>query len=108
MNRFLAGEWGKGLLLEYVFSEVMTVLLLRRELAVAARVGQVLLEAQELEFIPCSDLFSEVLKIFLKQTKTALSFADSAISYVAQKRAEGLVLTFDQEFRKIPGIRLPE
>jgi predicted nucleic acid-binding protein len=99
---------GTGLLLEYVFLEVMTVLLVRRELAVAARVGYVLIEAQELEFVPCSDLFSETLKVFLAQTGTKLRFADAAISYVAQKRADGLVLSFDDEFRRIPGIRVPE
>jgi predicted nucleic acid-binding protein len=35
MERFLNGEWGRGLLLEYVFLEVATVLLIRRDLAVA-------------------------------------------------------------------------
>ena len=30
MQRFLAGDWGPGLLLEYVFLEVVTVLLARR------------------------------------------------------------------------------
>jgi predicted nucleic acid-binding protein len=108
MNQFLSGAWGSGLLLEYVFLEVMTVLLMRRGLAVSARVGHILLEAQELEFVPCSDLFSESLRVFLGQTRTRLSFADAAITYVAQQRAEGLVLSFDDEFRKIPGIRVPE
>ncbi len=107
MDRFLAGEWGRGLLLEYVVLEVMTVLLIRRTLEVAARVGSILLDARELEFVPCSDLFMDTLKIFREQTGTQLSFADAAISFVAQQRTEGRVLTFDQEFRKIPGIRVP-
>jgi predicted nucleic acid-binding protein len=108
MDQFLAAQWGTGLLLEYVFLEVMTVLLMRRDVTVAARVGHILLEAEELEFVPCSDLFSEILKNFLKQTSTKLSFTDAAIAHVAQQRADGLVLTFDNEFQKIPGIRLPE
>ena len=108
MDQFLAGKWGRGVLLEYVFLEVMTVLLVRRDLGVAARVGRILLEAQELEFVPCSDLFSETLTVFLAQTGTRLSFADAAISYVAQKRADGLILSFDDELRKIPGIRAPD
>ena len=61
MDRFLNGEWGRGLLLEYVFLEVATVLLVRRNLDVSTRVGRLLLEADELEFVPCSDLFNEVL-----------------------------------------------
>ena len=35
MDQFLAGTWGKGLLLEYVFLEIVTVLLIRRDLATA-------------------------------------------------------------------------
>ena len=36
MEQFLSGKWGRGLLLEYVFLEVVTVLLARRELSVVA------------------------------------------------------------------------
>ena len=107
MGQFLAGKWGRGLLLEYVFLEVMTVLLMRRGRAVAARVGRILLEAHELEFVPCSDLFSETLKIFLAQTSTKLSFTDAAICYLARQRAKGLILSFDDELRKASGIRAP-
>lgn len=107
MDQFLAGKWGRGLLLEYVFLEVTTVLLMRREMVVAARVAHILLEAQELDFVPCSDLFLDVLKIFRAQKSTRLSFADAAIAYVARERADGLILTFDEEFRKVPGISVP-
>jgi len=51
MKRFLDGEWGLELLLEYVFLEVTTVLLVRRDLATAARVGALLLDADELSFV---------------------------------------------------------
>jgi predicted nucleic acid-binding protein len=107
MDQFLAGRWGRGLLLEYVFLEVTTVLLVRRDLNVAARVGNILLEAQELDFVPCSDLFHETFKAFHEQTSTKLSFVDTAIAYVAQQRAGGLVLTFDDELRKLAGIQIP-
>jgi hypothetical protein len=39
MGRSLNGEWGRGLLLDYVFLEVATVLLVRRNLDVSIRVG---------------------------------------------------------------------
>src|SRR3954454_7285121 len=74
MDRFLNGEWGRGLLLEYVFLEVATVLIVRRDLDVATRVGRLLLEADELEFVPCSDLFIETLDTFAGQGSTRLSF----------------------------------
>jgi predicted nucleic acid-binding protein len=106
MDRFLAGTWGKGLLLEYVYLEIMTVLLLRRDLSVATRVGRILLDAEELEFVPCSDLFIETMAIFSNQGGTRLSFADATIASVARSRAGGLILSFDEEFRKIAGLRV--
>ncbi len=107
MDQFLGGKWGTGLLLEYVFLEVTTVLMVRRDLKVATRVGSILLEAQELEFVPCSDLFLETLRTFQAQASTKLSFADAAIAYVAQKRADGLVLTFDEELKKATAVHMP-
>lgn len=108
MDRFLSGTWGRGLLLEYVFLEVVTVLLIRRDLTIAIRVGQILLEAEELEFVPCSDLFAATMERFAIQAGTRLSFVDSAIATVAEKRAEGLILSFDEEFRKVPSLSLAE
>ena len=106
MERFLAGEWGTGLLLEYVFLEIVTVLLARRDLAVATRVGRILLDAAELEFVPCSGLFMEATEIFSRQSGTKLSFADAAIMGVACNRADGQILSFDEEFRKVAWLRV--
>ncbi len=108
MERFLSGEWGRGLLLEYVFLEVATVLLVRRDLEVASRVARLLLEAEELAFVPCSDLFPETFETFTGQGSTRLSFADAAIAHVARQRADGLVLTFDDELRKAASLRVPK
>lgn len=105
MREFLHGRWGKGLLPEYVFLEVVTVLLVRRDLATAVRTGGLLLEAQELEFVPCSDIFLDAVHLFGSQKNTSLSFADAAIAVIAQTRADGQVLTFDAGFRKIKGLR---
>ena len=104
MCDFLAGTWGKGLLPEYVFLEIVTVLLVRRDLETAVRVGQLLLEPQELEFVLCSDLFLDTVGAFAAQKNTRLSFADSAIAVIARTKADGRVLTFDAEFRKMPGL----
>jgi predicted nucleic acid-binding protein len=106
MNRFLAGAWGKGLLLEYVFLETMNVVLVRRDHSVATRVGRALLDTDDLEFVPCSDLFLEAMEGFSSQAGTRLSLTDAAISHVARIRAGGLILSFDEEFRKIAGLRV--
>ena len=106
MERFLASEWGKGLLLEYVFLEVVTVIMLRLDLAAATGAGRILLEAEELEFVPCSDHFLETLDGFSRQNGTRLSFVDAALAQAARKRADGQILTFNAEFRKLPGLRV--
>ncbi len=106
MERFLAGEWGKGLLLEYVFLEVVTVIMLRLDLAAAIRAGRILLEAEELEFAPCSDCFLETLEGFSRQNGTRLSFVDAALAQAARNRADGQILTFDAEFRKLPALHV--
>ena len=48
MGDVIGGKWGRALLLEYVFLEVVTVVMARRGLAIAASVGTALLEAREL------------------------------------------------------------
>lgn len=106
MDQFLAGTWGKGLLLEYVFLEVTTVLLLRRDLLVAKKAGRILLDAVELEFVPCSDIFLDTVDGFSKQKGTKLSFVDVAIAVVARNRADGFLLSFDEEFRKVAGLHV--
>ena len=64
MHDFLDGRWGNGLLLEYVYLEVMTVLLVRTELATGGSVAGILLQSEELEFVPCSDFFADTVKSF--------------------------------------------
>lgn len=104
MVQLVAGQWGQALLLEYVFLEVVTVLLARRGLAVAAEVGTALLEAREVEFVPCSDLFLEALATFRDQARERLSFADAAIVTTARRHAPGFVATFDSDFRGVKGV----
>ena len=104
MTRFLDGEWGRGLLLEYVFLEVVTVLMARRGPHVASEVADVLLGARELDFVPCSELFLDSVETFQRQTKTRLSFVDATIVNLACDRADGLVATFDRELASARGI----
>ena len=46
------------------------------------------------------------MKRFSNQAGTRLSFADATIIGVARTRAEGLILSFDEEFRKVAGLRI--
>jgi len=106
MGELMAGKWGRALLLEYVFLEVVTVLLARRGLEVASTVATTLLQAREVDFVPCSELLLDTLEAFRGQGDRKLSFADAAIVTVAQRSAGGLVATFDSDFQTIQGITL--
>ena len=105
MERLIAGDWGPAVLLEYVFLEVVTVVLARRGHGSAVRVGTALLEAAEIQFLPCSELFAETLNAFRAQPAGVLSFTDAAIVVVAERR-QAPVLTFDQDFRTVRGLQI--
>lgn len=66
--------------------------------------GDQLLDARELEFLPCSDVFLPTLETFRLQTPGRLNFADAAIATVARKRPPGYVATFDRGFEGLDGI----
>ena len=68
----------------YVFLEVVTVLLARRGLSVAAAVATALLQAREIDFVPCSELFLDTLETFRSQGNAKLSFTDAAIITMAR------------------------
>jgi predicted nucleic acid-binding protein len=102
MVHLAAGEWGPALLLEYVFLEVVTVLRARRGQAVALTVAEQLLNAREVEFLPCSDFFTESLRTLARES-AALSFTDAAILTVA-RRERGVIATFDADLRGLPGV----
>lgn len=104
MVQLLAGAWGPALLLEYVFLEVVTVLAVRRNVATAIRVGRTVLAAREITFVPCAELFQGAWALFQDQRGTTLSLADSAIVVAARREPPGRVLTFDTDFRALPGV----
>jgi predicted nucleic acid-binding protein len=104
MDDIVSGKWGQALLLEYVFLEVATVLLARRGLSAASSVASVLLQAREVDFVPCSEMFLDTLETFRNQSGTELSFADAAILTAARRLNTETIATFDREFDKIKGI----
>ncbi len=98
MPRLVEGEWGRLLLLEYVFVEVVTVLRARLGLHAADSAATILLEAGDVDFVPCSNLFLDALATFRAHEQTALSFTDAAIVTVARRAPGTAVATFDRDF----------
>jgi predicted nucleic acid-binding protein len=104
MVQLIGGKWGQGLLLEYVFLETVTVLRARRDLKVATTVGKTLLQASEIDFVPCSDIFIDAFDVFCRDRSHDLSFVDAAIVTVARQHSPGFVATFDEDFTALRGI----
>ncbi|MFO7769683.1 MAG: PIN domain-containing protein [bacterium] len=97
MAQLASGRWGRPLLLEYVFLETVTVLLLRRGREKASEVAGQLLAAGDADFVPSSDLFLEVVKTFCTQESGRLSFVDCAIITAARERGADHLATFDRD-----------
>lgn len=98
MRRVVAGEWGTALLPEHVFLEVVTVVAARRSPAVAVAVGPTLLDAREVELVPCSPYFPTVVEAFGALASKGLSFTDAAIVTIARDRGRCPIATFDRHF----------
>jgi predicted nucleic acid-binding protein len=101
MQRLVGGEWGPALLLEYVYLEVVTVIAARRSPAIAIGVGETLLRAREVEFVPCSEHFPVAVETFGRFAEIGLSFVDAAIVAVARARGAEVVATFDADFATV-------
>ena len=109
MVHLTAGQWGRALLLEYVFLEVVTVLRARRGLSLATSIASTLLAAREIDFVPCSDLLLESFDEFRRQGTRELNLVDAAILIVARRSSPGFIATFDEDFRGRDGAEvIPE
>lgn len=96
-----AGNYGIGVISEFVFSEVTTVLALRKSMEAAKEVGNVLLEANEIEIMKASEVFERSWEIFTSQENTALSFVDASNIACMEKRGITKIATFDRDFLRM-------
>lgn len=101
-----AGEYGTGVISEFVFSEVTTVLALRKSMEVAREVGNVLLEAREIEIMKSSEVFERSWEIFSSQENTALSFVDASNVACMERKKIRKIATFDKDFQRIRSIEI--
>lgn len=92
------GEFGIGVISEFVFSEVTTVLALRKSMEAAKEVGNVLLEAREIEIMKASEVFERSWEIFTNQEDGGLSFVDASNLACMEKRGIRMIATFDKDF----------
>lgn len=101
-----AGEYGIGVISEFVFSEVTTVLALRKSMEAAKEVGTVLLEAKEIEIIKASEVFERTWEIFSNQKDTGLSFVDASNLACMVLRKIRKIATFDRDFLRMMAVEV--
>jgi len=97
-------RYGTPVITDYVFDEVVTVMLARtRSLARATKLGETLLEATQLVRID-EDLFDAAWVIFRQQRKNKFSFTDC--TSIAMCRANGIsnMATFDGDFAELDDV----
>jgi predicted nucleic acid-binding protein len=101
-----AGDYGIGVISEFVFSEVTTVLALRKSMEAAKEVGNILLEAREIEIMRASEVFERSWEIFSNQENTGLSFVDASNLACMEIRKIRKIATFDKDFVKIRSVEV--
>ncbi len=100
------GDYGIGVISEFVFAEVTTVLALRKSMEAAKEVGSVLLEAREIEIMKASEVFERAWEIFKEQEDTDLSFVDASNLACMEKRGIREIATFDKDFERIESVEV--
>ncbi|PWB53715.1 MAG: hypothetical protein C3F06_05700 [Candidatus Methanoperedenaceae archaeon] len=101
-----AGEYGIGVISEFVLSEVTTLLALRKSMEAAKEVGTVLLEAKEIKIMKASEVFERTWEIFSNQKDTALSFVDASNLACMELRKIRKIETFDGDFLKMIAVEV--
>ncbi len=98
------GKYGKAVISEFIFSEVTTVLALKINMDAAVEVGNVLLDAREIEIVKASDVFERAWNIFREQRNTNFSFVDASILACMELGNIKRIATFDKDFLKIESL----
>ena len=96
--------YGRALLPEYVFLEVVTVLMARLDQTGAAAAGRALLQSREVDFLPCSEVFLEAFETFSGPGSAGLSFTDAAVVTLARRNDPPYVATFDRGLAAAGGV----
>lgn len=105
-SRLNEGKYGKGVISEFIFTEVTTVLALKRDLNAATDVGNILLDAKEIEIMKASDVFERTWDIFKNQKNTKLSFIDASNLACMEQGKIKRIATFNKDFLKIRNVEI--
>lgn len=97
-------KYGTPVITDYVFDEVVTVMLVRtKSLARVTKLGETLLGATQLVRID-EDLFGAAWVIFKQQRKNKFSFTDCTSIAVCKANGISNVATFDEDFAELDNV----
>ena len=103
VNEIISGKHGSAVTSDYVFDEMVTVVLVRSKfLDTAATVGELIKESIAMIRID-ERIFESSWMVFKKQKSTRLSFTDCTILTVVKENHIGKIATFDKEFQSSDG-----
>src|SRR3989344_2254276 len=106
MNNLIVGKYGDPCISDYVFDEVITVLSLRsKDKSIAISLGEILRNSLEVINVN-EELFERAWDIFKNQKSTNFSFTDCTNLAIMKERGFLHIVTFDEDFAKIEGIRV--
>ena len=99
IGEIFSGKYGKPVISDYIFDEVVTVCLARtKSIEITKRVGNYLLNSQVILLKIDDDAFDEAWNIFSKSGK--LSFTDCATIALMKIVGISYLATFDKELSK--------
>lgn len=103
-KRIDEGDYGVPAITDYIFSEVVTVMLLRvRDVSKVASIGDQLLRAVQLIEVS-REAFDVAWRIFKEQEKPRFSFTDCTSIAVCKLHGIPKIATFDKDFRRVEGL----
>ncbi|MBS7635654.1 type II toxin-antitoxin system VapC family toxin [Candidatus Bathyarchaeota archaeon] len=100
------GLYGKPIITDYIFDEVLTVMLFKiRNVALVVDFGEKLLDATLMLRVD-EDSFRIAWKIFKDQEKPILSFTDCTSIAICKTNGISKIATFDEDFRTMREIKI--
>ncbi len=106
MEEIDGGLYGTPVISDYIFDEVVTVLLIRTgDLEMVGEVGRTLLESTMMLRVD-EATFKRAWQIFLNQPKPTLSFTDCTSIALCRGYGVGRIATFNMDFKDVEGLEV--
>ena len=106
MTKITNGDYGNPIISDYIFDEIVNVILQKLGLSSTKEIGELLINSVDIYHV--GKLFEESWKIFKNQKNTNLSFTDCSILALMTKEKINYIATFDEGFSKLDDVKVIE